>query len=390
MPSSIPWTRKRAAPPPTSIAGGPRASARAWGRWPACRSRSRTTSRRVASRPPVPRASSKASARLRRHRRRASRRGRRRHPREDQHGRVRDGLLERELGLRPDAEPVGPRRACRGARARARRRRWRRGSCPSRSAPTPAARCASRAPSAACSRSSPPTAACRATGSSPSPRRSIRSAPSHARPRTSCSGCTRSLDMTPGIRPRIRAAHRFAGPKLGDPPTLGVPHALLEDGLDADTGAIAEQAIERFRNLGMRIADVTLPRPEHALAAYYLARQCRSFGQSRALRRCPLWPAPGRRKQRQRGHGMDAHEPLRGDALRGLRTRGEAPDHARHLRALRGVLRCVLSPRPEGAERDPHRVLGPAFRRGCDSPSHVAHGGVPRWGKGPPIRSPCT
>jgi aspartyl-tRNA(Asn)/glutamyl-tRNA(Gln) amidotransferase subunit A len=66
-------------------------------------------------------------------------------------------------------------------------------------------------------------------------------------------------------------AHRFAGPKLSDPPTLGVPHALLEDGLDADTGAIAEQAIERFRGLGMRIADVTLPRPEHALAAYYLA-----------------------------------------------------------------------------------------------------------------------
>ena len=40
--------------------------------------------------------------------------------RQDQPGRVRDGLVERELGLRAGAEPVGPRRACRAARAAAR------------------------------------------------------------------------------------------------------------------------------------------------------------------------------------------------------------------------------------------------------------------------------
>ena len=33
----------------------------------------------------------------------------RRDPRQDQHGRVRDGLVHRELGLRPHAQPVGPR-----------------------------------------------------------------------------------------------------------------------------------------------------------------------------------------------------------------------------------------------------------------------------------------
>ena len=36
-------------------------------------------------------------------------RGRRPDPRQDQHGRVRDGLLQRELGLRPGAQPLGPR-----------------------------------------------------------------------------------------------------------------------------------------------------------------------------------------------------------------------------------------------------------------------------------------
>ena len=43
-------------------------------------------------------------------------------PRQDQHGRVRDGLVERELGLRPGQEPVG-----RDARARRVERRLGRG-----------------------------------------------------------------------------------------------------------------------------------------------------------------------------------------------------------------------------------------------------------------------
>ncbi len=39
---------------------------------------------------------------------RAAARGRHGDPRQDQHGRVRDGLVHRVLGLRPDAQPVGP------------------------------------------------------------------------------------------------------------------------------------------------------------------------------------------------------------------------------------------------------------------------------------------
>ena len=48
-------------------------------------------------------------AAVRRHGRRAAARGRPADPRQDQHGRVRDGLLHRALGLRPDPQPVGPR-----------------------------------------------------------------------------------------------------------------------------------------------------------------------------------------------------------------------------------------------------------------------------------------
>ena len=61
-------------------------------------------------------------------------------PREDEHRRVRDGLLDRELGVRAVAEPVGHRRASRAAPAAARRPPSRPGSRRGRSAPTPAAR----------------------------------------------------------------------------------------------------------------------------------------------------------------------------------------------------------------------------------------------------------
>ena len=75
--------------------------------------------------------------------RRAARRRRRAAARQDQPGRVRDGLLERELRLRPGREPVGPHaragRLARRLRRRGRGRHSRRG----RSAPTPAARSAS-------------------------------------------------------------------------------------------------------------------------------------------------------------------------------------------------------------------------------------------------------
>ncbi len=71
-------------------------------------------------------------------------RGRRRHPRQDQHGRVRDGLVDGALGLRSDRQPVGA-----GPRAGRQQRRLRGGGGrlprpARRSGPTPAARSASR------------------------------------------------------------------------------------------------------------------------------------------------------------------------------------------------------------------------------------------------------
>ena len=140
------------------------------GRWPGCRSPSRTCSPTPARRPPaareilrglvaaVPRDGDPAAA-GRRHRDLG----------QDQHGRVRDGLLDRELRLRADPQPVGPGPDPRRVRRRVRRPRWPRSRRRWPSAPTPAARSGSRPRSPARSGSSRPTAARPGTGWSPWP-----------------------------------------------------------------------------------------------------------------------------------------------------------------------------------------------------------------------------
>ena len=102
-------------------------------------------------------------AALRRHRRRAAQGRRHGAARQDQHGRVRDGLLHRELRLPGHPQPVGPRRGSPAAPPAARRRRSPAASRRGRSAPTPAARSASPPRSPAWSGTSPPTARSPAT-----------------------------------------------------------------------------------------------------------------------------------------------------------------------------------------------------------------------------------
>ena len=97
--------------------------------------------------------------------------------RQDEHRRVRDGLVDGELGVRRLAEPVGPRRASRAARAAAPRPPCPRASRPGASARTRAARSSSRPRSAGTSVSGRPTAPSLATASSRSRRASTRSGP---------------------------------------------------------------------------------------------------------------------------------------------------------------------------------------------------------------------
>ena len=92
---------------------------------------------------------------LRRDRRRPLQGGRPAAARQDEPRRVRDGLVDRELRLRPDPQPVGPEPRARRLVAAARPPPSRPGSRRGRSAPTPAARSSSRRRSAASSACGP-------------------------------------------------------------------------------------------------------------------------------------------------------------------------------------------------------------------------------------------
>ena len=83
----------------------------------ACRSPSRTSSAPRACRASRARGSSRATGRRTPRPSSSGSRGRRAAARQDQPGRVRDGLVERELRLRPGAQPVGPRARARAARS---------------------------------------------------------------------------------------------------------------------------------------------------------------------------------------------------------------------------------------------------------------------------------
>ncbi len=216
-------------------------------------------------------------------------RGRRRdRPRQDQHGRVRDGLVDRAQRLQAHAQPLGPRVACPAARRAARPPRWPRAWSRWRSAPTPAARSASPRPCAASPGSSRPGAAPAATGSSPSRRRSTRWARSRATSRTwrsrrrCCAGTTRG---TPPARPcpsptslsRCRAARAAC--------VSASPAASSSEGVESETLARFDEALRSLRGRGRHDRRRRAAAPPARDRRLLPRRDRRGLEQPRALRR---------------------------------------------------------------------------------------------------------
>ena len=180
-----------------------------------------------------------------------------------------------------------------------------------------------------------------ATASSPSPRRSTRS----GRSRRRCATCALLLGVIAADDPlrldqrRPARAGRAAGAR-GPARACGWRcRATSSRRRGVEPGVVQrfEESVE-LAALGARRRDRrdhAAARRATALPAYYLIAPGRGLGQPGPLRRRALRPA-----RRRAGRARD----VRGDAPRGLRRRGEAAHHDRHLRALGRLLRRVLRP----------------------------------------------
>ena len=268
--------------------------------------------------------------------------------RQDQPRRVRDGLVDGELGLRPDAQPVGPgprpgrllrrldrrgRRRARpvGARLRHRRLDQAAGRALRRRRPAPDLRhrLALRD---------------RRLRLEPRPGRADRRRPcATARSCTGSSPAATRADSTTVELPEpieIPEAEDLKGLRIG------VPTELNEaEGIEPGVTEAVDRTIELARELGAEVGECRAAALGRVRPALLLPdRPVGGVLQPRPLRRRPLRPA---RRERRRPRDVRAH------ARRRVRRRAEAPDHARHVRALGRLLRRVLRPGAEGAHGDP-------------------------------------
>ena len=238
------------------------------------------------------------------HRRAPGRRGRR-DPGQDEHGRVRDGLVHGALRLRPHQQPLGPRP---GARRLVGRLRRGGGGVPRAawpSARTPAARSASRRRSPASWASSPPTGASAATASSRSPPRSTRwgrSRATCATPRCcwvrSAAATTRDSTSSPQPVPDYAAAL-----PVGDDEAaatlrgmrLGLPRQYFVPGMDPGVEARVREAVAALAAAGAR--DRGRGPAAHRLRSRHLLHHRAGGGvrEPRALRRHPVRALRARR-----------------------------------------------------------------------------------------------
>ena len=117
-----------------------------------------------------------------------------------------------------------------------------------------------------------------------------------------------------------------------------------------------DASLRAAEGLGARVVETTLPHAGYALPAYYLIAPAEASAN--------LSRFDGVRfGLRLRGAGRHRRRHVRAHPRGRVRRRGEAPDHARHLRPLGRLLRRLLRHGAEGAHAHP-RGLRRCLRRG--------------------------
>ena len=121
---------------------------------------------------------------------------------------------------------------------------------------------------------------------------------------------------------------------------VGIPKEYRIDGVPPEINDLWDKGIEWLKDAGATPVEISLPHTKYALPTYYIIAPA----EPRPLRRCSLRP-PRRGREDPRRHVFR-------DARGGFRSRGEAPDHDRHLCPLCGLLRRLFHQGAEGAGAD--------------------------------------
>ncbi len=170
-------------------------------------------------------------------------------------------------------------------------------------------------------------------------------------------GTTRCDSTSVGIEGGVSLPDRedLRGPALRRP-----GRARPATSTTAGVRAVFEQTLKQIEALGGEIAEVSLPNSEHGISAYYVIAPAEASSN--------LARYDGVRYGMRAGGDGDLIEMYETTRSRGLRPRGEAADHARHLRALLRLLRRLLRPGAEGPHAD-RRGLRRRLRRASTSSS---------------------
>ena len=125
---------------------------------------------------------------------------------------------------------------------------------------------------------------------------------------------------------------------------IGVPREYRADGMPDEVERLWRQGLDWLRDAGATIVDVSLPHTKYGLATYYIVAPAEASSN--------LARYDGVRfGHREPGH--DLTELYEHTPRRRLRGGGEAPHPDRHLRAVRGLLRCVLPACAKSPNADP-------------------------------------
>ena len=149
------------------------------------------------------------------------------------------------------------------------------------------------------------------------------------------------------------AASQWKPVTLAHPGKLRIGYyreGLERAGMDPEVVAHLQAQIDRLKAEGHTVEPVDVPLLDHQVPTYYILATAEASSNLARFDGIRF----GHRSKVAQGRGRD----LPPEPHRRLRTGGEAPHPPGHLRAQRGLLRCLLRPGPARAPHHPRPHLG--------------------------------